>query len=69
MSMPEFKSLDSIECPMCGQRFIPLPGSIYKLQFASKTYKFCSYTCYHRAQKVKENTNEAEYKRILKSLN
>lgn len=52
------------KCSICGKEYIKAPGSIYKLKFAGKIHNFCTYTCYMKAKRLKENNNEASYKRI-----
>lgn len=59
-------------CDMCGRQYIRNPGSIYKLNFASKRYNFCSYSCYMNAIKCKEmvqaNQSESFYAKLRKEL-
>ena len=55
-------------CAICGKQYIKAPGSIYKVNFAGKTYQCCSYTCYNRAKAIKEDNNEASYKRFSDEL-
>lgn len=55
-------------CAICGKQFIKAPGSIYKVMFAGKTNQCCSYTCYMKAKRIKEDTNEANYKRFSDEL-
>ena len=55
-------------CAICGKQYIKPPGSIYKVKFAGKIYQCCSYSCYMRAKKLKEDNNEASYKRFSDEL-
>lgn len=59
-------------CDMCGKQYIRSPGSIYKLNFASKRYNFCSYSCYMNAVKckemVQENQTEVFYTKLRQEL-
>lgn len=63
---------DSKPCDMCGKQYIRSPGSIYKLNFASKRYNFCSYSCYMSAIKCKEtiqeNQTEVFYAKLRQEL-
>ena len=59
-------------CDMCGGKYIPIPGSIYKINFASKRYNFCGYTCYMKAvrckETIQENTSESFYTKLRQEL-
>ena len=55
-------------CAMCGKKFIKHPGHIYKVVYKGKTNQCCSYTCYNKAKAVKEDNNEASYKRFCDEL-
>ena len=59
-------------CDMCGKQYIPRPGSIYKINFASKKYNFCCYSCHKKAKQCKEtvqaNQSEAFYVKLRKEL-
>jgi hypothetical protein len=59
-------------CDMCGEKYIPKAGSIYKINFASKRYNFCCYTCYIKAvrckEMIKENRSESFYKKLRQEL-
>jgi hypothetical protein len=63
---------DSKPCDMCGKLYVRRPGSIYKINFASKRYNFCSYSCYMNAVKCKEavqaNRSETFYLKIKQEL-
>lgn len=41
-------------CAMCGKQFIRQPGSIYNVKYRGRMNRCCSYTCYQKALKVKE---------------
>lgn len=55
-------------CAICGKQYIKAPGSIYKVNFAGKTYQCCTYSCYMKAKRLKEDNNEASYKRFSDEL-
>lgn len=59
-------------CDMCGKQYIRRPGSIYKIDFASKRYNFCCYSCYTKAINCKEavqaNQSESFYAKLRKEL-
>lgn len=56
-------------CAICGKQYIKIPGSIYKVNFAGKTYQCCTYSCYMKAKKLKEDNNdEASYRRLRDEL-
>ena len=63
---------DSKTCDMCGKQYIPRQGSIYNINFASKRYNFCCYSCYRKAEKCKEtvqaNQTESFYVKLRKEL-
>lgn len=42
------------ECPICGKKFIPPVGTIYKTKVNDKMEILCSYTCYSKAKKKNE---------------
>lgn len=56
------------ECSICGKVHLVMPNTIYKVKFAGKTYHCCSHTCYRIAKKLKEDNNEASYKRVKDEL-
>lgn len=49
-------------CSICGKKFIKMPCSIYKIQFADKMYYCCGYNCHQIALKAKEEQYGNEYK-------
>lgn len=53
-------------CGICGKEYIRIPGSIYKVRFAGKTYHCCGYACYQKALKIKESCNEHQYQKLKK---
>lgn len=59
-------------CDMCGGKYIPIPGSIYKITFASKRYSFCCYTCYIKGvrckEAIQENKSESFYTKLRQEL-
>jgi hypothetical protein len=42
-------------CEVCGKQFIKSCGHMYKMNYKSKTKSFCSYTCWNKVVKLKEN--------------
>lgn len=42
------------KCPTCGKSFIRAPQHVYKRVTNSKSYYFCSYTCYRTDQRKEE---------------
>ena len=56
-------------CAMCGKQYIRHPGSIYKVKYEGRINQCCSYTCYQKALKLKEELhNEAKYKKFSDEL-
>ena len=41
-------------CSMCGKYYIKQPGSIYKVTYKGRINQCCSYSCYRKALKLKE---------------
>lgn len=41
-------------CAMCGKNFIKHPRHIYKVPYKGQTNQCCSYTCYQKALKLRE---------------
>lgn len=44
-------------CDICGKQYIKAYGHMYKMSYRSKTKCFCSYTCWNKVMKLKENKN------------
>lgn len=42
-------------CEVCGKQFIKSCGHMYKMCYKSKTKSFCSYTCWNKVVKLKED--------------
>lgn len=57
-----------VECCICGKDFGKIPGSIYTVTFAGKQCHCCSYTCYQKAQKAKEEHNSSQYAKMRRSV-
>lgn len=50
--------LTVITCPVCGKEFVPAPQHVYHLPF--KKYEYvCGYSCARRAQKAREELDNA----------
>lgn len=49
-------------CPVCENTFIKPVSNTYKLKIKDKTFHYCSYTCYRKVQKEKEE-KKRKYKR------
>lgn len=49
-------------CSMCGKQYIKQPGSIYKVKFKGRVNNCCSYSCYRKAQQIKEDATYYEKK-------
>lgn len=54
---------DYIICSMCGKQFIRRPGSIYKVVYEGRLNRCCSYTCYQKALKLKEELHNEKIKK------
>ena len=56
-------------CAMCGNKFIKRPDHIYKVKYKGQTNQCCSYSCYQKAKKLKEELhNEANHKKFSDEL-
>ena len=56
-------------CAMCGKQYIKSPGSIYKVIYKGRINQCCSYSCYQKAKKLKEELhNEANHKKFSDEL-
>lgn len=53
-------------CAICGARYIKQIGSIYHVNFAGRSFQCCSYGCYQKALKVKDEYVGSHYKNYLK---
>ncbi len=42
------------KCPLCGKEFVCHDQSVYKLRYKNKFLTFCSWTCYRKAEKLKD---------------
>ena len=52
-------------CAICGKQFVKAPLSIYKVTYNGRINQCCSYSCYQKAKKLKEDLhNEANYKKF-----
>ena len=47
-------------CAMCGRDYIKPPGSIYKVTYKGQINNCCSYSCYQKALKVKDELHNAK---------
>ena len=47
-------------CCMCGKQYIKQPQSIYKVIYKGRINNCCSYTCYQKANKLKETLRDEE---------
>lgn len=50
-------------CAMCGKKFIKQVGHIYKVMYKGQTNQCCSYTCYQKALKLKEELHHENIKK------
>lgn len=55
-------------CDCCGKDHLHPIDSIYKLKYKGKTKYFCSYNCYVKIQKLKENKQNEEIDKIFDSV-
>lgn len=56
-------------CAMCGRDYIKRPGSIYKVIYKGRVNQCCSYSCYQKAKKLKEELhNEETHKKFSDEL-
>lgn len=47
-----------IKCPVCGKLFIVAVKNIYKIRTEDGTEDYCSYTCYRKKQKEREEKKQ-----------
>lgn len=52
-------------CACCGNRYIVNHQSIYKLSINGHVKRFCSYGCYHKIQKLREERKYDDIDSIL----
>jgi len=55
-----------IQCAICGKQFVVPFKNLYKVEFAGKVHNCCSYTCYRKAQRAKQENKQSEYIQIQK---
>ena len=50
----------SVKCPICGKSFVPAPYHVYKM-FIKGSYRYlCSWSCYRKAEREKENKKKTK---------
>ena len=54
-------------CSCCGSRYILNSMSIYKFNIGGHVKRFCSYECYRKIQKLREEHRYDEIEKIIKS--
>lgn len=59
-----------VKCSVCGKDYVYNHMSIYKIKVGDSVKNCCSYTCYRKLQKEKENSKQAkrEQRKIQKEL-
>lgn len=55
-------------CDCCGRYYVESRASIYRLKYKGKTKAFCSYTCYVKLQKLKEDKKYEEIDKIFNEV-
>lgn len=57
-------------CSMCGKKFIKPAENLYKVNYCGRVNQCCSYTCYQKALRLKEElkNDETNYPNIFRSI-